>query len=367
MSGFDWGESANQGRRDVRVYLGKQQATRDLRLSRYSQGRLRDRLLRASLLASRIQPRLLKPLARLLLSALPESVWAETLADYSYWSGVRLELERQKALAPEGVMDPEPEWQKVRGSGVPILLYHRIVLRHDAADPKYAISDRRFRAQMRLLRQLDYRTINLRELVDCHLSGRLPPARSVVVTFDDGYRDNAPAARYMLANGQIGTIFLVTGRMGCDRDWTVEGLGQMPLLSWDEVRELRKAGFEFGSHTRTHLDLSTLEASQAWEEINMARADMLTELGEHDHLFAYPYGGSSLESRALVARAGYLAACGVRRGLSDMHDDPFYLRRITIYGDENLLSFAVRVVLGDNPLDYLPWGRAREWKGKPTS
>jgi hypothetical protein len=44
-----------------------------------------------------------------------------------------------------------------------------------------------------------------------------------------------------------------------------------------------------------------------------------------------------------------------------MHDDLYYLKRITVYGDENLLSFAVRVMLGDNPLDYLPWGRAREW------
>jgi peptidoglycan/xylan/chitin deacetylase (PgdA/CDA1 family) len=124
---------------------------------------------------------------------------------------------------------------------------------------------------------------------------------------------------------------------------------------------LKKTGFDFGSHTRTHANLSTVEARQACEEIETARADVVRELGDEGHLFAYPYGGSSPKARTCVAAAGYPAAGGVRRGLSAMHDDLYYLKRITIYGDENLLSFAVRVVLGDNPLDYLPWGRARGW------
>lgn len=355
MSRLDWREMAKQGRREARLYLAKPAAARDLRLSRYSQGTLRARLLRAALLAGRIPPRLLWLLGRPLLYLLPESAWLETVADYAYWFGARQELERA------GV------WHEVRGGGVPILLYHRIVPRHDPADPKYALSWDRFRAQMRLLRLLGYRTISLRELVDCHRSGRFPPAGSVVVTFDDGYRDNAAAARHMLANAQSGTIFLVTGRIGGDRDWSLEGLGRMPLLSWDEVRALKKAGFEFGSHTRTHPNLGTIGATEACEEIDMGRADMLRELGDDDHLFAYPFGGSSPAARACVAGAGYMAACGVRRGLSDMHDDLYYLKRITAYGNENLLSFAVRVMLGDNPLDYLPWGRAREWKQRIQS
>lgn len=349
MTALGWREAVKQGRREARLYLDGRRAARDMRLSHYSEGRLRTRLLRAVLLAGRIQPRLLALFGGPLLAILPKRAWMEALADYAYWFGVRLESE------PAGV------WHQIRGSGVPILLYHRIVRRYDPADPKYALTSGRFTAQMRLLRWLGYRTISLRDLVDCHHSGKFPPARSVVVTFDDGYRDNAAAARYMLANGQSGTIFLVTGRLGCDRDWSLEGLGRMPLLTWEEVRALKKAGFEFGSHTRTHPNLSTLEAGKACEEIRSARADVVRQLGDENHLLAYPYGGSSPEARDCVANAGYRAACGVHRGLSDMHDDLYYLKRITIYGDENLLSFAVRVVLGDNPMDYLPWGRAREW------
>ncbi|HEY0072286.1 MAG TPA: polysaccharide deacetylase family protein [Chloroflexia bacterium] len=355
MSKPDWSKSVSQGRREARLYLGKQVASRDLKLSRYSEGRLRTRLLRAVLLASRIPPRFLSLLGRPLQAVLPARAWVETVEDHAYWFGARLELRRA------GV------WQQVRGSGVPILLYHRIVPRRDPADPKYALTLGRFKAQMRLLRLLGYRTLSLKALVDCHHSGRFPAPRSVVVTFDDGYRDNAAAARYMLANAQSGTIFLVTGRMGCDRDWSLEGHRRMPLLTWDEVRALKQAGFEFGSHTRTHPNLSTVEAREACEEIDTARADVVRELGDDDHLFAYPYGGSSPAARTCVANAGYRAACGVRRGLSDMHDDLYYLKRITVYGDENLLSFAVRVVLGDNPLDYLPWGRAREWMDRIQS
>ncbi|HET6313419.1 MAG TPA: polysaccharide deacetylase family protein [Chloroflexia bacterium] len=349
MSRFDWRNTLKRGRLDARRYLAEPEAARSMQLSRYSEGTLRLRMLRAVLLASRMPPRLLVLLSRPLRFILPESTWTEMVTDHAYWFGVRLGLERTG------------KWDQVRGSGVPILLYHRIVPRLDPADPKYSLSLGRFRPQMRLLRLLGYRTISLRELVECHRSGKFPPARSVVVTFDDGYRDNDAAARYMLTNGQSGIIFLVTGRMGHDRDWSLDGHRRMPLLTWDEVRALKKAGFEFGSHTRTHPNLSALGADEACEEIDTARASIISELEDDGHLFAYPYGGSSPEARTCVANAGYPAACGVRRGLSNMHDDLYYLKRITIYGNEKLLNFALRVVLGDNPLDYLPWGRAREW------
>lgn len=349
MSRLDWRNTLKRGRLDARRYLAEPETARSTRLSRYSEGTLRLRMLRAVLLASRMPPGLLVMLSRPLQFILPESARTELVADHAYWFGVRRELERTS------------KWGQVRGSGVPVLLYHRIVPRLDPADPKYSMALGRFRSQMRLLRLLGYRTISLRELVECHHSDRFPPARSVVVTFDDGYRDNDAAARYMLGNGQSGIIFLVTGRMGCDRDWSLDGHRRMPLLTWDEVRALKKAGFEFGSHTRTHPNLSALGADEACQEIDTARADIVRELGDEGHLFAYPYGGSSPEARTCVANAGYPAACGVRRGFSNMHDDLYYLKRITIYGNEKLLNFALRVVLGDNPLDYMPWGRAREW------
>jgi peptidoglycan/xylan/chitin deacetylase (PgdA/CDA1 family) len=113
--------------------------------------------------------------------------------------------------------------------------------------------------------------------------------------------------------------------------------------------------------------LSRTDSDTAAWEIRTAQAHLARELGDLDRLFAYPYGSHNATTKALVAAAGYAAACGVRRGLSDMHDDLFCLRRVAAYGDENLGKFAMRLVLGESPFDYLPWDRARRWLGRTRS
>ena len=345
----DWRAARRCGRQDALDYVSGRGAIRERRLSRFSQGRLRWRVVRALLMRLRVPPWMVAA------AVLPRSPTAETATDYAYWSGARQ------------VLTAGDHWARVRGSGVPILMYHRIVSEVDAADPKYAMTSRRFVAQMRLLRLLGYRTIPLRELVRRHRAGELPPPRSVVVTFDDGNQDNERAARYMLSHGQSGTIFLVTGCVGGERTWSTGGLPRIPMLTWDQVRDLRSAGFEFGSHSHTHPDLGRADSETAAEEIRIARAQIVRELGVPDHLFAYPYGGHNATTKALVAAAGYAAACGVRRGLSDMHDDLFCLRRVAAYGDENVVKFAMRLMLGESPFDYLPWDRARRWLGRTRS
>jgi peptidoglycan/xylan/chitin deacetylase (PgdA/CDA1 family) len=358
-----WCTARHRGRQDALRYLTGQGAIRELRLSRYSQVRLRWRVVRALLLRLRLPPRVVAAVAVLPRSfaaaaAVPSPTArarAEIAADYAYWFGAR------------GALAAGDHWARVRGSGVPILMYHRIVSEADPADPKYAMTWRRFTAQMRLLRLLGYRTLPLGELVRRHRAGELPPPHSVVVTFDDGSQDNERAARYMLAHGQTGTIFLVTGCLGGERTWSTVGLPRIPMLTWGQVRDLRSAGFEFGSHTHTHPDLSRTDSETAAGEIRTARAHLARELGDVDHLFAYPYGGHNATTKALVAASGYAAACGVRRGLSDMHDDLFCLRRVAAYGDENLGKFAMRLMLGESLFDYLPWDRARRWLGRTRS
>jgi peptidoglycan/xylan/chitin deacetylase (PgdA/CDA1 family) len=357
-----WRTARLCGRRDAFWYLSGQGGIRESRLSRYSHGRLRWRVVRALLLRLRLPPGAVAAVAVLPRSFAAATVpsptagaWDGIAADYAYWFGAR------EALTSGD------HWARVRGSGVPILMYHRIVSEADAADPKYAMTWRRFTAQMRLLRFLGYRTLPLGELVRRHRAGELPPPRSVVVTFDDGYRDNESAARLMLTHGLTGTIFLVTGLLGGECTWSTAGLPRIPMLTWDQVRDLRSAGFEFGSHTHTHPDLSRTDSETAAAEIRTAREHLARELGDFDSLFAYPYGGHSAATKELVADAGHAAACGVRRGLSDMHDDLFCLRRVAAYGDENLVKFAMRLMLGESPFDYLPWDRARRWLGRTRS
>ena len=71
----------------------------------------------------------------------------------------------------------------------------------------------------------------------------------IVITFDDGYRDNYENAFPIMRKfGFKGVIFLIG-----------EKVGSKDFLMKDQINEMSGAGFEFGSHTLSHRDLPSLE------------------------------------------------------------------------------------------------------------
>jgi peptidoglycan/xylan/chitin deacetylase (PgdA/CDA1 family) len=86
------------------------------------------------------------------------------------------------------------------------------------------------------------------------------------------------------------------------------GFADRLLLTWDHARELRKAGMDVESHTRTHRVLQTLRPDELADELAGSRADLQRELGEPTRAVAYPVGNSVLSTspiRAALEQAGY--------------------------------------------------------------
>jgi peptidoglycan/xylan/chitin deacetylase (PgdA/CDA1 family) len=80
------------------------------------------------------------------------------------------------------------------------------------------------------------------------------------------------------------------------------------LMTWDHVRELRKAGMDVQSHTRTHRVLQTLPPSELCDELAGSRDDLERELGEPARALAYPVGNplpGASPIRAALEKAGY--------------------------------------------------------------
>jgi peptidoglycan/xylan/chitin deacetylase (PgdA/CDA1 family) len=134
------------------------------------------------------------------------------------------------------------------------------------------------------------------------------------------------------------------------------------MLSWGQLHTLKALGVEIGSHTATHTDLRTCSADALHRELDGAARTLERECGVRPLHFAYPHGHHTPALQRAVAASGYRCAFGTQRGLSTMHDEDFALRRIQIYGDESLPIFLIRLLLGDNPLDYLPWRRLGRWR-----
>jgi peptidoglycan/xylan/chitin deacetylase (PgdA/CDA1 family) len=255
-------------------------------------------------------------------------------------------------------------------------MYHRVATLE--SDPwRLAVGPDRFEEHMRLLRER-FSPIALADLVAA-LDGGTLRARSVAVTFDDGYRDNLTEGKPLLARHDVpGTVFVVSRYVGSDRDFwwdeldllcrrpaavaagldyrtTWERLQALPLdervaeldalwtsigrdppaetspLTAAELVELAADGLvEVGAHTATHAVLSRLGRSDQLEEIRSSRQSLERILGRPVTTFSYPHGEYDEVSPGCVREAGLSCACTSRPEAATRRTDPFRIPRLAV-------------------------------------
>jgi peptidoglycan/xylan/chitin deacetylase (PgdA/CDA1 family) len=206
-----------------------------------------------------------------------------------------------------GALFAQEALSRLRGhSFAAILLFHRVT---DAIPPDgLTVGTARFRSMCAMLRRA-FRVVPLAEVFRLAHNRRPIPRRTVAITFDDGYRDNHAAARVLAEHGLPATFFIPTGYVDSDRvaPWD-RHLSRLDNLSWDDVREIARMGFEIGSHTVDHPDMARVSLDQARRELVESKRTLERKLGKPVRYFAYPFGGRdhfSPERLPLVNEAGY--------------------------------------------------------------
>ncbi len=235
---------------------------------------------------------------------------------------------------------------------VAILCYHGVTRRltRPSQDPHgLHVRHHRFLAHLNYLKR-HYRIISLRDYLKTRREGRSLPDYSVVLTFDDGFRNFfTTAAPSLDREGVPVTLFLVT-------DWMREDDSGQPnsswssgddetYLSWTEVQALRRnSNLEFGSHTCSHSNLPLLSIEETDRELRDSYKVLASRLGERDPLpLAYPKGYYSTSIAQRAAQRGYTCALTTDEGLNDIHGDLFSLKRLLIGDDDAVPLFAARV------------------------
>lgn len=215
---------------------------------------------------------------------------------------------------------------------VPILMYHRVgpLLRAEPTiTDALTVSTATFSAQMRWLRHAGFHAITQGELFAALEHGHRLPVCPVMITFDDGYRDVLWNAAPILARLHMpATAYVITGRIsGTDESF----------LTWPELRLLEARGFDIGSHTVHHLELTLLTPTRALYELRASRLALERHLGRPVQWFSYPAGREDAQVRRLVRRAGYVLAVTTLPGDRQRADEPLALHR-----DEILDTTGVR-------------------------
>lgn len=267
-------------------------------------------------------------------------------------------------------------------SSLPVLMYHHV----SPSVGSLTTSPRRFASQLSWLARRGYTTVGAHEVAE-FLAGRPIPAKSIVLTFDDGYLDNWVYAHPALARYNMKALmFVVSGWLGAGSARPVDGMSNLPatythaeckqlvqagdtdavMARWSEVEAMQAAGtFEIHSHTHTHTrwdltvhDVGARRAALA-DDLGSACSELTRRLGAvSDHL-CWPQGYFDDDYLAVAREAGFKYFYTTNaRGHNLPDTDPAHIYRVAVKNRGGML-FGQRVWLAT---DVFWGGLYNRWK-----
>lgn len=276
-------------------------------------------------------------------------------------------------------------WRAVRRNAITVLTFHRVLpdpeFEHTSSLPGIVVRERTFAALMEYVRD----HCAPASIDQDPWTAVRPGKPRILVTFDDGWADNAAVAVPVVERTRIPTVIFVcpglTGRVfpfwperaiaarrslthtgDAELERYVEQLKQMdppqrdsilaglPELSNDELRESEPlnatmswnelaslpAPVTLGSHTWSHRLLTQLDSTAVMDELRDSKQQLEERTGQPCITFAYPNGNHSPEIRTAVKTAGYAYAFTTSPGRWTAGSDPLAIPRINV--SENHLA-----------------------------
>lgn len=216
-----------------------------------------------------------------------------------------------------------------------ILMYHSVDDKKLDRLSGIRVNIKTFEKQIAYLAKRHYHSFTLSEMIE--QKETLPP-KSVVITFDDGYKDNVTNALHILQKYNFkATLFLVIQRE--NNDWAIHRkvknaniVNTIEKLSDDDVRELLASGLiEIGAHTVWHKNFETLSREEKEEEIMQSKVLIEKNFNIDCKTFSYPFGMMAKNDHLLVEKAGFIGAVTTeRRRVNFTTDNLFLLPRVAI-------------------------------------
>jgi peptidoglycan/xylan/chitin deacetylase (PgdA/CDA1 family) len=223
-----------------------------------------------------------------------------------------------------------------------ILCYHAVSNRWDAP---LAVTVAAFAEQIAALAARGYRGATFTEI-----ARRGGDARTVAVTFDDGYKSVKDLALPILEeHGFPATVFVPTELVrgggpllwpGIDHWAEDENRDELEAMTATELRELTANGWEIGSHTLTHPKLPELNDDDLRRELVDSKEQCSELTGVPCTSIAFPYGAVDYRVLDAAEEAGYEAGALLSSVL--VRPTPFAFDRVGIYRADTMRSFRAK-------------------------
>jgi peptidoglycan/xylan/chitin deacetylase (PgdA/CDA1 family) len=162
-------------------------------------------------------------------------------------------------------------------------MYHRVVPVSEAADsmPHLVVPPATFALQMKAFSDAGWHSITMATLAHLLETGTVIPAKTFVITFDDGWYDGYEYAFPIMREfGFVGTYYVIGDRIGIP-----------DFLSAEQMRTLEAAGNDIGNHTEGHVSLPGNPESRVISQVENGSQEIERAVGHRPVSLAYPMGG----------------------------------------------------------------------------
>lgn len=205
---------------------------------------------------------------------------------------------------------------------MPILLYHYVEYVKDDKDTirkSLNIIPYIFDAQVKTLKDAGYTFITPADLSDFLDDKKELPIKSVILSFDDGYRDFYTDVFPILKKYQVKAVAYIVPNF----------LNKPNNMDLWQLQELAQSGLvEIGAHTMDHSYLSGLSGDLVKYEVEESKKYLEENLGIKIISFAYPYGAFDNQTIDVVKKAGFTTAVTTINGIFAQDINRFFLYRI---------------------------------------
>ena len=218
---------------------------------------------------------------------------------------------------------------------VPILTYHAISYKPQSyKDPNLVIKPKQLEAQIKYLYQHRYNTISLTDLYGAMYLGKKLPPKPVILTFDDGLREQYRVAFPILKKYRKKATFFVTPCV-FDRP------SKIRYMTPEQLSEMSKAGMDIQSHTYCHGILTDYDSAKL--NFHIAWPKHLIEkgiTGKPVQFMSYPHNRYNNKVIRAVRDNEFLFALTSSPGKIQEYRRPYQLHRYGIGYYTSMAKFA---------------------------
>lgn len=232
---------------------------------------------------------------------------------------------------------------------IPILMYHRVIedVEKEGGAHGIYVTKSTFEKHLQYLHKSGYQTITFSDILK--EKNPIPfekGKKQIILTFDDGYKDNYIYAFPLLKKYNSKAVIYLLSDLNYNK-WDTDNPKnpekKFELMEDFMIKEMQEYGIEFGGHTRHHYRLSTLTSEEKYNEIALSKEKTENLLNQKLISFAYPYGDLDIETKKIVEKVGYKFAVATDSGDISFFNDLYQIRRIGIFSTNSFLTFKRKV------------------------